>query len=178
LTPIKDLKGILTIKMPVKKFCPFCSHRLIRKKVEGRRRLFCEACQNPIYENPLPATCLVVPNGSSRILLVKRSVEPKVGFWCLPGGFMELGETPEEGALRELVEETGLNAEIDRLLGVVATPSAMYQAVVMMGFLVKNSRGKLIAGDDAEETRYFDLNNLPEIAFDSHKTFISRYMKI
>jgi len=91
---------------------------------------------------------------------------------------MELGETPEEGALRELVEETGLNAEIDRLLGVVATPSAMYQAVVMMGFLVKNSRGKLIAGDDAEETRYFDLNNLPEIAFDSHKTFISRYMKI
>lgn len=176
--PTKGLKGILTINMPLKKFCPFCAHRLIRKEVEGRRRLFCEACQTPLYENPLPATCLVVPNGCGQILLVKRSVEPKIGFWCLPGGFLEVGETPEEGALRELLEETGLKGEIDRLLGVVTTPSTLYRAVLMVGFLVKDSQGELLPGDDAEETRYFNLKDLPEIAFDSHKTFIERYRQI
>ena len=86
--------------MRKKTFCHYCGTRLTEKICEGSLRLFCEHCDEPIYENPIPATCLVVVDNSDRVLLVKRSVEPKKGFWCLPGGFMELGESPEKAIER------------------------------------------------------------------------------
>ncbi|QTA90268.1 NUDIX hydrolase [Desulfonema magnum] len=158
-----------------KKYCHFCSGHLIEKLWEGRVRLFCNHCNMPIYENPTPATCLVVPDNKDRVLLVKRSVDPKKGYWCLPGGFMELGETPEESALRELKEETGLSGEISSLLGVVSAPSALYDTILMLGYSVSPSFGTLIAGDDASDVAYFHSHELPEIAFDSHAKFIRIY---
>lgn len=145
------------------------------KSMEGRIRLFCEHCNLPIYENPIPATCLVTIDEQERLLLVKRSVDPKKGFWCLPGGFMELDETPEAAALREFTEETGLTGRIDMLLGVAANPSDTYNTVLMTGFLVKSFAGRLEAGDDAEDIRWYEPDNLPEIAFDSHRRFVRIY---
>jgi len=161
--------------MQKKRFCHFCGHPLIRKQVDDQYRLFCEHCHVPIYENPVPATCLVAVDKKNRLLMVKRSVAPKKGFWCLPGGFMELQETPEGAALRELREETGLTGKIDRLLGVAANSSAQYDTVLMMGFLIQSSSGTLIAGDDADAAQWFDYPDLPEVAFDSHRRFISQY---
>ena len=103
--------------MQTKTHCPFCGNPLIKKVLEGQQRLFCGQCSVPLYENPIPATCTVVVDGDRQILLVKRSIEPKSGQWCLPGGFMELGEKPEQAALRELKEETGLSGRIEKLLG-------------------------------------------------------------
>jgi 8-oxo-dGTP diphosphatase len=143
--------------------------------MEGSLRLYCEHCREAIYENPIPATCLVVIDNQDRVLLVKRSVEPKLGFWCLPGGFMELGETPEQGALRELEEETGLSGTIERLLGVVTNQSSQYDTVFMAGFLVKEFTGSPVAGDDASDAAFFTRERLPEVAFESHKMFIQRY---
>jgi len=142
---------------------------------EGSLRLFCEQCNEPLYENPIPATCLVVVDKRNRVLLVKRSVEPKKGFWCLPGGFMELGEAPEKSALRELKEETGLSGQINMLLGVSSNPSAQYHTVLMVGFLVKSYTGTLVAGDDADDAASFYYDELPEIAFESHAKFIRIY---
>jgi len=107
--------------------------------------------------------------------MVKRSVEPKKGYWCLPGGFMELGETPENAGLRELKEETGLSGKIEMLLGVTTNPSKNYNTVLMTGFLIKSYEGIPIAGDDAEDVNWFSLEELPEVAFDSHKRFIHIY---
>jgi ADP-ribose pyrophosphatase YjhB (NUDIX family) len=117
----------------------------------------------------------VVVDAEDRVLLVKRSVDPKKGFWCLPGGFMELGETPEQAALRELKEETGLAGKIDMLLGVLTNPSALYHTVLIVGYLVKSYSGSLIAGGDANDTALFHMNELPEIAFESHASFIRMY---
>ena len=161
--------------MREKKYCPYCRTGLVEKFCEGALRRYCNRCNEPVYENPLPATCLVVVDNKDRVLLVKRSVEPKKGFWCLPGGFMELGETPEQGALRELKEETGLAGRIDMLLGVLANPSAQYHTVLMVGYLVKSYSGNLIAGDDANDVAHFYYNALPEIAFESHSSFIRMY---
>jgi ADP-ribose pyrophosphatase YjhB (NUDIX family) len=133
------------------------------------------ACERPIYENPIPATCVVVINSDKRILLVRRSVEPKIGEWCLPGGFLELGETPERGALRELAEETGLKGEIESLLGVRTTPSVLYQSILMVAFSISEFQGQAVAGDDADEAHWFSYKDLPPIAFDSHRFFIDRY---
>jgi 8-oxo-dGTP diphosphatase len=158
-----------------KRYCPYCGTGLVEKFCEGALRRYCNRCDEPVYENPIPATCMVVVDAKDRVLLVKRSVEPKKGFWCLPGGFMELGETPEKAALRELREETGLSGKIDMLLGVSANPSALYHTVLMVGFLVKRYSGKMIAGDDANDVAYFLYNELPEIAFESHASFIRMY---
>jgi 8-oxo-dGTP diphosphatase len=158
-----------------KKFCHYCGNGLTKKQWEGRLRLFCEHCREPLYENPIPATCLVVVDKSARVLLVKRSVEPKKGAWCLPGGFMELDEAPEHAALRELSEETGLKGQVDMLLGVSTNPSAQYHTVLMVGYLVKSYSGNLTAGDDANDVKFFHFDELPDIAFNSHASFIRMY---
>ncbi len=158
-----------------KTHCPFCGNGLVRRWIEGHRRLFCTACNEPVYENPIPATCLVVVDDRDRVLLVKRSVEPKKGFWCLPGGFVEIDETPEAGALRELLEETGLSGKIARLLGVTTNPSPQYRAVLMIGYLVRTYEGTPRAGDDASALAFFPEKELPEIAFDSHRRFVRLY---
>ena len=164
--------------MRKKVYCHFCGNGLIDKYYEGRVRRFCEVCREPIYENPIPATCLVVTDEAGRILLVQRSVEPKKGLWCLPGGFMELGETPEEGALRELKEETGLSGRIDRLIGAASGKNAIYNTIALICYNIKEYSGILIAGDDASDVGYFDPEHLPEIAFNSHINFIRIYYNL
>jgi 8-oxo-dGTP diphosphatase len=161
--------------MEKKSFCQFCGGPLIRKAVDDRLRLFCESCARPIYENPTPSTCVVAVDESDGILLVKRSEPPMEGSWCLPGGFMELGETPENAALREFKEETGLSGKIDVLLGVSTNPSDQYHTVLMMGYLVKRHWGILTPGDDASKAAFFPQDRMPEIAFSSHRRFIRIY---
>jgi len=161
--------------MQPKTNCHFCGSPLTRKHVEGANRLFCTRCNEPIYENPVPATCLVLTDADDRLLLVKRSVDPKKGFWCLPGGFMELGETPEKAALRELEEETGLTGRIRMLLGVTSTNSPQYNTVLMVGYLIQEYSGTLAPGDDASDAAYFNYDRLPEVAFESHMKFIRMY---
>jgi len=160
-----------------KKYCHYCAHSLIKKYWEGRTRLFCERCNAPIYENPIPAVCVVVPDANDRIVLVQRSVAPKQGLWCLPGGFMELGETPEITALRELKEETGLSGAVVRLLGADANPSQLYHTVTLVCYEVRVTDGVLTPGDDAMAAGFYGKPALPEIAFSSHQRFIETYFK-
>jgi 8-oxo-dGTP diphosphatase len=162
--------------MEAKTHCHFCGDALSRRFLEGRERLYCRACARPIYENPIPATCMVVVNAIDQVLLVKRAVDPQKGKWCLPGGFIELGEPPEAGALRELTEETGLHGTIDTLLGVRTTPSRQYGSVLMVGYLITETRGLPVAGDDASQVRWFSSGDLPPIAFDSHQHFLDQYL--
>jgi ADP-ribose pyrophosphatase YjhB (NUDIX family) len=161
--------------MRKKLFCHFCGTRLTERLCEDVVRLFCKKCNEPLYENPVPANCLVVIDKKERVLLIKRNVEPKKGFWCLPGGFMELGETPEEAALRELNEETGLSGRIDMLLGVTSNHNKLYGTVLMLGYLIKSFSGVLKAGDDASDVAYFHPDTMPELAFESHRKFVRIY---
>lgn len=161
-----------------KRFCHFCSGGLTRKFIEGRRRLFCNACGVPIYENPIPATAAVVMNEAGEVLLVKRNVEPKAGKWCLPGGFVELHEDPEDACLRELKEETGLDGEIDRWAGNIISRSPVYKSVLILGYGIKNARGQLKAGDDSSDAAYFKpgTKTMPRIAFRSHRRVLKNVL--
>jgi ADP-ribose pyrophosphatase YjhB (NUDIX family) len=162
-------------EMQKKRYCPYCGKRLGEKHIEGRMRLYCDACSRPIYENPIPATCIIVADPCDRVVLVKRSIPPKKGEWCLPGGFIEMGESPGSGATRELLEETGLAGEIESLLGIRHAHSDQYHSIIMVGYLVRNFEGALVAGDDASDARWFPIDRLPPVAFDSHRAFIQRY---
>ena len=138
-------------------------------------RQFCTSCNTPIYDNPVPAACVVLVDEREHLLLVKRNVAPKQGMWCLPGGFIEVDETPEAAALRELKEETGLCGRIHSLIGITTSPGSLYSAILMVGFLVTHFSGAAVAGDDASAVAFFDRHRLPQIAFESHQAFIRIY---
>lgn len=156
-------------------FCHFCAGPLDVRHVEGRRRRYCPSCRTPIYENPVPAACVVLIDDHHRVLLVKRRVAPKQGMWCLPGGFMESGEAPEQAALRELQEETGLTGRVSTLIGATTSPGTLYDSILLLGYLVTRYSGSAVAGDDACDVNFFKKGHLPDIAFESHQSFIRLY---
>lgn len=81
---------------------------------DNRDRATCTVCSTVHYENPLNVVG-TVPVWGDKVLLCRRNIEPRHGFWTLPAGFMELGETTAEGAIRETVEEAGANIELEGL---------------------------------------------------------------
>jgi len=163
----------LTPKTP-KRFCAYCGQRLTKKSFGEKNHYYCQRCKRIHYENPLPAVAALVLNQKNQLLLVKRSVEPAKGMWCLPGGFIEIGESIEEAVLRELEEETGLKGEIRGLVDFFSQTSQYYGALIIFGYRMKILGGELMAGDDAQEVGFFDLNALPPLAFRSHQRLIEK----
>ncbi len=129
------------------------------------------------YEYPRPmltADCVVL-NGRGEILLVRRGNEPFKGCWALPGGFMEMDETIERCAVRELEEETGIKVEESdlRLTGVYSAPDRDPRGrTVTAAFRVDCGTESAHAGDDAAEVRWWPLDALPPLAFD-HARIVS-----
>jgi len=161
-----------------KQFCHICATRLEDRWIEGRVRRYCSSCRLPIYENPVPAACTVTIDPLDRVLLVKRRVAPKAGMWCLPGGFVECGETPEQAAVRELKEETGLEGRIHTLIGVTTSPGTLYPSILLVAYLVTNYSGSPAAGDDACDLAFFSRQHLPDVAFNTHDSFIRLYYSV
>ncbi|MGD2295392.1 MAG: NUDIX hydrolase [Candidatus Aminicenantes bacterium] len=154
------------------KNCPVCGALLNSRTIEERERLFCPGCGWVHYENPLPSAAAFVKNAEDGILLVKRGIDPGYGKWALPSGFIEIEETPEMACLRELQEETGLEGQILRLIGVYSQESFMYKNVIIIGYEVE-ARGEIHPGSDSLSAEYFSPQRLPEIAFPSHIRMIA-----
>ena len=95
--------------------------------------------------------------------------------WQFPQGGIDRGETPEQAAVRELREETGLTGRINTLIGVTAGPGTLYQSILMLGYLVTRYSGSAMAGDDASDLMFVEKDQLPGIAFESHLSFIRLY---
>jgi 8-oxo-dGTP diphosphatase len=105
----------------------------------------------------------------SRLVLVKRKNPPYQGKFALPGGFVEIGESTEKAAAREAFEETGLSVEIIKLVGVYSDPQRDPRGhTVSVSYLAKGS-GRLKSGSDAASAELFELDSIPELAFDHNK---------
>jgi 8-oxo-dGTP diphosphatase len=101
-----------------------------------------------------------------------RKNPPYKGYWALPGGFVEYGETVESAAVRETKEETGLNVELDRIVGVYSNPERDPRGhIISICFLAQKTGGMLMADTDASDVRWIELNTISEIdiAFDHQK---------
>lgn len=124
------------------------------------------------YERPmLTADCAVV-NRRGELLLVRRGGEPFKGCWALPGGFMEMDETIEHCAVRELEEETGIRVAEDdlRLIGIYSAPGRDPRGrTVTAAYAVSIDTCTATAGDDAAEVRWWPLTELPPMAFDHNQ---------
>lgn len=105
------------------KYCSHCGAPVTHRIPSGdnRHRYVCDACGTIHYENPrMVVGCL--PVWQDKVLLCRRAIEPRLGLWTLPAGFMENGETTAEGAMRETLEEAGARVEIDSLYTLVNIP--------------------------------------------------------
>ncbi len=145
-----------------------CGERLTSAVPEGdtRRRLVCIDCGFIHYINPRPvAGTIPVRAADGHVLLVRRAIEPRIGTWVFPGGFMDIGETAEEAAARETLEEACLEVTNLSLVGVYTRTEPGVVVVVYAA----EALGEGQAGDEASEVRWFHPDELPwdELAFDS-----------
>jgi 8-oxo-dGTP diphosphatase len=154
-------------------YCAYCGGALSSADQDEQKRLVCSACSRANYRNPLPSIATVVTRGQE-LLLIKRGAEPRKGFWAFPGGFVDWKETPEEAAIRELREETGLQGNHPRLVDVQYQSSKMYGSVINICYFLGAVSGEIEPGDDAEEIKFFPINNIPKLAFSSHDIFAVR----
>jgi len=149
-------------------FCPHCGVRLVPSfgKEGEPPRPTCDACGFVHWNEPKLAACAVVLFGG-RVLLARRGIEPSLGKWVIPGGFVESGETVEAAAVRETREETGLDVALVSLLNVYSYDGV---GVVLVVFVAEPANGKPPeALDETLEVRYFALEEIPwdDIGFSS-----------
>ncbi|HMW89564.1 MAG TPA: NUDIX hydrolase [Candidatus Obscuribacter sp.] len=157
------------------KSCPHCTAMLKVTGIGGKDRLACELCEFVHWDNPKPVTATLVTM-DSELVLVKRKFEPFVDDWCLPGGFIEASEDPEESAAREVFEETGLEVRIEKLLGASAPGHGIN--VIILFYQGTPVGGRLEAGDDASAVGTFKPDSMPKnIAFPLHRKMISQFFQ-
>lgn len=131
---------------------------------EDRDRLACTACGFIAYVNPRLVVTTLPVTDAGQVLLLRRGIEPGRGLWAQPGGFMEIDETVQEGAIRETLEETGLLVDPGDIVGLYTRPEA---AIVVIAFVARIVGGAPHATHEALEIRPFAPDEIPwpEIAF-------------
>ncbi len=156
-------------------YCPRCRAKLVDREAFGQMRLVCPECRFVQFIDP-KVSCAVLPLAAdNRVLLIKRDIEPGRGDWCIPGGFMEINETPQAAAARECEEETGYTVDIVRLLDVFYYRDYRGGGVLIV-YLGRISGGS--AHPDAETARvgFFGPDELPDnIAFDTNVQLLAAW---
>jgi len=141
------------------KFCSDCGHSLILAIPAGdlRERFICSHCGRIHYQNP-NLVVGVIAHWQDQVLLCRRGIEPQKGLWCLPAGFMENGESSDEGAMREAKEETCAELEIQSLYAVYNLPHINQ---TYMYYRAKLLSPKVEAGLETLEAQLFKQNEIP-----------------
>jgi ADP-ribose pyrophosphatase YjhB (NUDIX family) len=157
------------------KFCSSCGHPVTLRTPEGDHlpRYVCDQCGVVHYQNPkLVVGCVAEYEG--RILICKRAIEPRYGFWTIPAGFMENGETTQEGARRETLEEAVADVDIGSLLAVV---HVLHADQVHVMFRARMHAPHFSATAESLEVRLCGESEIPwdAIAFRSVDFALRRY---
>ena len=122
----------------------------------------CVECNRVIYSDPKVAVAAIIPMNDG-IVLLKRAIEPQIGMWSFPSGYVDRGEKLERALEREVMEECGLVVSVKWLVGVYSETG---QAVVLVVYHADVVSGELTAGDETLEAKVFDVCEMPELAFE------------
>lgn len=151
------------------KTCPLCSNSLAFYP-EPDTRVICTSCDFIQYKNPIPTAIVLPVNEHGQVLLVKRNAQPRLGYWSVIGGFLNIRETAENGARRECKEEIGVNISNIPLIYVGNYPS-LYgnsgrQTLSITYYCHLTVDTEISLSEENSEWGWFDLDNLPtELAF-------------
>jgi ADP-ribose pyrophosphatase YjhB (NUDIX family) len=159
------------------RYCPRCATSLARRPEKGRgpERPTCDACGFIHYLDPKVAVGTIIRMPDDEIVLARRAIEPGYGRWVFPGGYIDRGETLEGGAVREALEECGLEIELDGILDVYSYAG---QTPVIVVFAARAVGGMLHASDDESlEVRTFSADTIPWecLAFESTDRALRHY---
>ncbi len=157
-------------------YCSHCGQTVTRKIPDGdnRERWICESCNRIHYQNPVIVVGCV-PERDGKILLCKRAIEPRYGYWTVPAGFMELGESLAQGAARETLEEACAEVEIGHLFASVDVVDAKQVHL----FFTARLTGEFSAGDESLEVDLFAEDEVPwdDVAFHSGRFALKKYFE-
>ena len=147
------------------RFCPDCGAPTRRAVPDGDNveRDICTACVKIHYENPKVVVGAVC-TWDDKVLLCKRAIEPRPGYWTIPAGFMEMGESTEEGAIRETMEEATARIEITDLLAIYNIPRL---SQVQIFYRARMLSPDFAAGQETLDLDLYDWNKIPwdDLAF-------------
>jgi 8-oxo-dGTP diphosphatase len=151
------------------RFCSRCGAELAERTVGGRLRPACPACKFVVYADPKVA-CGVLIERDGRVLLVRRRREPGRGLWCLPCGFEDADEPPDQTARREAYEETGLEVALDSVLGIYHYEDDPRGAGIVVIYRAHcDAAATPVPGDDAADAGFFAPDALPPISHHAHQ---------
>ena len=159
------------------KFCSNCGHAVESKIPDGDHlpRFVCPSCATVHYDNPrIIAGC--IPEWNGKLLLCRRAIEPRRGFWTLPAGFMENGEAVQDAAAREAQEEALADVAIGSLAAIVNVIRAHQVHIMFRARLLNTNFG---VGPESLEVALYDEEDIPwpEIAFLSVDFALKRYLE-
>ena len=154
-------------------FCPICAQKLMRAMIDGRERKYCPSCSWVHYINPLPVAIAYTLNSNDELLVVRRAHEPALNEWALPGGFLEAGEEPHEGCLRELMEETALNGKIDRLIGIYHREVEMYGSLLVVAYRVIVEDDSIAINHELFDAGFYPRHLMPDVQIPLHRQIIT-----
>lgn len=158
--------------------CPQCGLRLVTHVSEdGGTYPACPEAHYIHYNNPAPTTIGLVEH-ADMFLILKRGREPQKGKWDLPGGFIEAGEDPTQSMLREIKEETGLDATIVRIIG--AFPSVYgddQKTIAGIAYHARVASAEVVLSSENTEYQWLSVNDIPELAFPDTNQALATFRK-
>lgn len=164
--------------MPAPRFCPNCGGAQLSTRCppgDTHARLMCDGCGYIHYVNPkIIAGCIIEREG--QYLLCQRAIAPRPGTWTLPAGFMEAGETTEQAALREVFEESGVEADILSPYSIFSVPQISEVYIIFRATLVRMHE---TYGEETLERRFFAPEDIPweNIYYPAIRQILERYIE-
>jgi ADP-ribose pyrophosphatase YjhB (NUDIX family) len=166
--------------VPSAGFCRYCGDSLEERflEQEKRRRSVCRGCGSIAYQNPRVLVTTVVAVGEE-LLLCRRAEAPAIGGWALPGGFLECGESLEDAAARETLEETGVRLD-PRQLRLHSVSTLLHTSEVYLGFLAELAEPPdLICGPECIQVKFFSEADVPwaQLAYPDIGHYLHTYFR-
>ncbi len=158
------------------RYCPACAQRLESRqlKMGDRKRLVCVGCGNILYLDPKVAVGTIIAMPDTRIVMVRRAIEPGYGLWVFPGGYVDRGEVVSTAAIREAREEAGINIRLDGLVSIYSYPD---RPPVIIVYAATAITADLRHDDESLEIATFSESEIPweELAFRSTREALRDY---
>jgi ADP-ribose pyrophosphatase YjhB (NUDIX family) len=159
------------------RYCPSCAGTLESRLLKNGdpARLVCTGCGFVLYLDPKVAVGTIIRAGDSRLVLVRRAIEPGYGLWVFPGGYVDRGEEITSAAIREAREEAGLDVRLEGLVNIYSYPG---RPLIIIVYAATAVGGHLRTDEECLEARLFTADEIPwdELAFPSTHDALRDYL--